>query len=58
MLIAKGVEPPLAGVIAGLALVGGTLGALLVPSFAFGKGRRRLHLRWCGSPAIMSAEGE
>jgi MFS family permease len=47
MLIAKGVEPPLAGVIAGLALVGGTLGALLVPPFAFGKGRIRVTMLTC-----------
>jgi len=47
MLIAKGLEPPLAGVIAGLALVGGTLGALLVPSFAFGRGRIRVTMLTC-----------
>ena len=41
MLIAKGVAPPLAGVVSGLALVGGTLGSLLVPPFAFGKRRAR-----------------
>ena len=41
MLIAKGVAPPLAGVVSGLSLVGGTLGALVVPPLAFGKGRVR-----------------
>ena len=35
MLIAGGVEPALAGVTAGMALVGGTLGSLLVPPLAF-----------------------
>jgi len=47
MLIAKGVEPPLAGMIAGLALVGGTLGSLLVPPFAFGKRRARVTMLTC-----------
>ena len=47
MLIAQGVEPPLAGVISGLALVGGTLGALLVPPFAFGKRRIRVTMLTC-----------
>ena len=47
MLIAKGVAPPLAGVIAGLALVGGTLGSLLVPPFAFGKRRVRVTMLTC-----------
>lgn len=41
MLIAKGVEPSLAGVAAGMALVGGTLGSLLVPPFAFRKRQTR-----------------
>jgi cyanate permease len=41
MLIAKGVAPPLAGVIAGLSLVGSTLGSLLIPMVAFRKGRAR-----------------
>ncbi len=41
LLIAKGVAPPLAGVISGLSLVGGTLGALLVPPLAFARGRVR-----------------
>ena len=47
MLIAKGVEPPLAGVISGLALVGGTLGALLVPPLAFGRRRARVTMLIC-----------
>ena len=47
MLIAKGVAPPLAGVIAGLALVGGTLGSLLVPPLAFGKRRARVTMLFC-----------
>jgi MFS family permease len=37
MLISKGVAPPLAGVVAGLALVGGMLGSLLVPPVGFRK---------------------
>jgi cyanate permease len=37
MLIAKGVTPSLAGVVAGLALVGGMLGSLLVPPVGFRK---------------------
>jgi len=37
MLIGKGVAPPIAGVVSGLALVGGTLGSLIVPPFAFGR---------------------
>jgi MFS family permease len=37
MLIAKGVAPPLAGIVAGLALVGGMLGSLLVPPVGFRK---------------------
>jgi cyanate permease len=41
MLIANGVAPPLAGVISGLSLVGGTLGALVVPPLAFGRKRVR-----------------
>jgi ACS family hexuronate transporter-like MFS transporter len=47
MLIAKGLAPPLAGVISGLALVGGTLGALLVPPFAFGRHRVRVTMLTC-----------
>ena len=42
MLISKGVAPPVAGVIAGLALVGGTLGSLLIPPLAFSKQRARV----------------
>jgi len=41
MLIARGVAPALAGVVAGLALVGATLGSLVIPSLAFRKGRVR-----------------
>ena len=47
LLIAKGVTPPLAGVTAGLALVGGMLGSLLVPPLAFGKRQARVSLLAC-----------
>jgi ACS family hexuronate transporter-like MFS transporter len=47
MLIAKGVAPPLAGVTAGLSLVGGMLGSLFVPPFAFGKHRARTTILTC-----------
>ncbi len=47
MLIAKGVAPPVAGVIAGLALVGGTLGSFVVPPLAFGKGKTRVTMLVC-----------
>jgi MFS family permease len=47
MLISKGVPPPMAGVIAGLALVGGTLGSLLVPPLAFSKRRARATMLVC-----------
>jgi len=47
MLIAKGVAPPVAGVIAGLALVGGTLGSLLVPPLAFGRRQTRVTMLVC-----------
>ena len=35
MLIHKGVAPPTAGIISGLPLVGGTIGAFILPMFAF-----------------------
>jgi cyanate permease len=41
MLIGKGVAPALAGVVAGLSLVGGMLGSLLIPALAFGRHRTR-----------------
>jgi cyanate permease len=41
MLVAKGVAPPLAGVISGLSLVGSTIGSLLIPTLAFRKERTR-----------------
>jgi FHS family glucose/mannose:H+ symporter-like MFS transporter len=47
MLIGKGVPPPVAGVIAGLALVGGTLGSLLVPPLAFSRARARVTMLIC-----------
>jgi cyanate permease len=51
MLIAKGVPPPVAGIIAGLALVGGTLGSLLVPPLAFGRRRARITMLVCAALA-------
>jgi len=63
VLIAKGVAPPLAGVVAGLALVGGMLGSLLVPAFAFGRrkaqrtrpmGRVRLTMLICAIVAPLA----
>jgi MFS family permease len=54
MLIAKGVAPPLAGMVAGLALVGGMLGSLLVPPLAFGKRRARLIMLICAILAPLS----
>jgi len=47
MVIAKGVAPAMAGVIAGLPLVGGTLGSLLVPMYAFKRGRVRASMIIC-----------
>ena len=47
MLIARGVAPALAGVVAGLALVGATLGSLVIPSLAFRKGRVRVLVLIC-----------
>lgn len=35
MLIQKGVAPPIAGIISGLPLVGGAIGAFILPMFAF-----------------------
>jgi len=54
MLIAKGVAPPTAGVVAGLALVGGMLGSLVLPPFAFGKSRARLTLLACAVVAPLA----
>ncbi|MGD9145420.1 MAG: MFS transporter [Anaerolineae bacterium] len=54
MLIAKGVAPPLAGMVAGLALVGGMLGSLLVPPLAFGKHRARIIMLVCAIVAPLS----
>jgi cyanate permease len=47
MLIGKGVPPPLAGVVAGLALVGSMLGSLLGPPLAFGRRRSRATMLIC-----------
>jgi predicted MFS family arabinose efflux permease len=41
MLIQKGVAPPTAGIISGLPLVGGTIGAFILPMFAFRNQRCR-----------------
>lgn len=47
MLIGKGIAPPTAGVLAGLALVGATLGSLVMPMLAFGRQRVRLVTLLC-----------
>lgn len=47
MLIAKGVAPQLAGVTSGLALVGGMLGSLFAPPFAFTNCRTRATILIC-----------
>jgi len=44
MLIAKGVEPALAGLVSGLLLIGGVVGTLVVPPLAFGRRRTRAAL--------------
>jgi MFS family permease len=44
MLIAKGVAPPLAGLVSGLLLIGGVVGTLVVPPLAFGRRRTRAAL--------------
>lgn len=54
LLIAKGVAPPLAGVVAGLALVGGMLGSLLVPPFAFGRRKARITMLVCAVVAPLA----
>jgi MFS family permease len=57
LLIAKGVAPPLAGVVAGLSLVGGMLGSLLVPPFAFGQRRTRATMLACAIIAPLAFIG-
>ena len=44
MLIAKGVAPMLAGLVAGLLLIGGVVGTIIVPPMAFGRRKTRVAL--------------
>ncbi len=46
-LIAKGIAPPTAGIIAGLSLVGGVFGSLILPPFAFARQKARPTLLVC-----------
>jgi MFS family permease len=57
LLIGKGVAPPVAGVVAGLSLVGGMLGSLLVPPFAFGQRRTRGTMLVCAIIAPLAFIG-